>query len=135
MPARRMDGLIDRLPAVRGTLTPGMSSSTMTQATGFGSEIDGLGTQARHRLQRRTLVAGILVYGSDQLRNQVVTTLQLDIDITPGRVNAIPIAHQLVVKQRRNQREAGNDDDCPVHGVSNSPPWVRETIVAAAAVN
>ncbi len=53
-----------------------------------------------YRFEGRALVVCILVDRLDDLRNQVVATLQLHIDIAPRGIDAIPVTYQSVVQER-----------------------------------
>ncbi len=52
---------------------------------------------------------GVALDGLDQVRDQVVTLLELDVDVGKGLADALAERHQAVVRTESKQRE--DDDD------------------------
>ena len=66
------------------------------------------------------LVRGVAFYGFDEVGNQIVATLQLDVDIGPGVIALYLEADQAVVHRNNNEdQEHENDCDSDQHG---APP-------------
>src|SRR5690606_31932754 len=72
-----------------------------------------------HRVERLALVGGVALDGLDQVGDEVVAARQLDVDLGPGVLDAVPQRDQAVVADddvQREQNDEGDDDDDDEHG-------------------
>ena len=76
----------------------------------YRGTLHGLRTQGRHRFDGRALVVGILADSLDELRNQVVPSLQLNVDVAPCTVNAITRAYETVVEHGDQSTDRKQDN-------------------------
>ncbi len=64
-----------------------------------------------HRLERAALVAGIALHGLDQVGNEVVTLLELHVDVGERLVDPLPHGDQPVVDHDDPDHERGDDSE------------------------
>src|SRR6478672_7284441 len=82
--------------------------------TGFGGRSRALRGCARlgDRLERAALVGGVALDGLDEVGDQVVPPLELDLDLRPRVVDAVPQPNETVVEEdQRQQRQHDQHDD------------------------
>ncbi len=82
---------------------------------GLALVLDGLGVDGRgpglgHALENAALVLGVALDGLDQVGNEVVAAAELDVDLGPGVVAAVPQGDQTVVHADGHEGD-GHDDD------------------------
>ncbi len=70
----------------------------------------GFGTQLRDRLQRGTLVLGVLIDGCYQAGHEIMAALQLDVDVAPRSIDAIAAANQAVVDDDAGDKDQRKDE-------------------------
>jgi hypothetical protein len=80
------------------------------------------GASLRDVLERLTFVGGVALDGLDEVRDQVPPPLQLDLDLRPGVVDAVPQPDEAVVQDDqgdRDQRDQDEQQDHPDHATSS----------------
>ena len=73
----------------------------------------------RDLLERRALVLRVALDRLDEVRDQVVAAAELDVDLRPGVVDAVPQPDEPVVEDDEREPEEDGDrdaDDDPGHG-------------------
>ena len=77
-------------------------------ALGLG-QLLSLTTQPGDVLQRVALVGRVRPDRLDQVRDQLVTPVELDVDLPPGLLDQVPGLHEAVVGAHGDQRDDGHD--------------------------
>src|SRR6185503_12574135 len=75
------------------------------------------------RLERAALVGGVALDRLDEVRDQVVPPLELDLDLRPRVVDAVPEADEPVVERDQRDHEERDDHDDHDHGDHEPPPY------------
>jgi hypothetical protein len=70
----------------------------------------GFGSSSNHPLERVFLVSGITFYGLDQIRNQVRTTFELNLNLGKCLADVDIEPNQAVVHGHNKQGKENNDD-------------------------
>src|SRR5439155_19032111 len=80
----------------------------------------GGGARFGHLLKDRRLVRRISLDGLDEVRDEVVTPLELDVDVSPGLLHALTQRDEAVVGRDEEEGEHPEDDkdDDDFHGPS-----------------
>jgi hypothetical protein len=71
---------------------------------------DGGVARLDHRLERLALVLHVSLRRFDEVRNQVVTTLELDVDLRPGLLGDILEAYEAVIESDEPDRDDDQND-------------------------
>src|SRR5690606_21464182 len=79
--------------------------------------LGGLGGIARlhHPFEGLLLVSGVALHGFHDIGDQVVTPLELHLDLRPRVVDSVPQLHQAVVEQHHQEQHDGHRHDDPDH--------------------
>src|SRR5699024_8766947 len=90
----------------------------------------GAVAQRRDLLQRVALVGGETADGLDEVGDEVVATVQLDVDLAPGLLDEVAALDEAVVRadapddgDQSDDNDDGEDGEDDVH--ARSPKWNR----------
>jgi hypothetical protein len=88
-------------------------------------------------LERLALVRRVPLDGLDEVRDQIPAALELDLDLRPGVVHAVPLLNEAVVEgdeQQPDDHDDRDDHDDPDHGRWTLPRLRHEDHVLHALV-
>src|SRR5262249_9710764 len=75
-----------------------------------GGALDGR-PRLRDLVEQPALVGCVALDRLDEVRDQVVSPLQLDVDVRPARLGLVPQPYQVVEREREQDRQHDEDDD------------------------
>ena len=83
---------------------------------GARARLNGPATRGDQRLERTALVTGMTFDDGDDIGNEIVTALQLDVDVGPGVVAQLPQPNQSIEGEHRPRQDHDPDTERDHHG-------------------
>ena len=105
------DVLIEGSNGCFATIAANASANDAQRITGI--VVPGLVNAHSHTFHR--LLRGVTLDRLNQVGDQVITTLELHINLEPGVVDPVPTSHQAVVDNSEEQADKDNDENDPTH--------------------
>ena len=96
----------------------------------------GSGTRLRDGLERLALVGRIPLDALDEVGDEIPAALELNLDLRPGVVDAVPQPDEPVVERDEHQRDDDDqpeDDEEPDHGATDSTAVARATKIMSSS--